>query len=68
MKLMGRITCAVAGGALLAVALTTPATADSLAAGGPVGALLQPVLEVLNAVNDTSTLGALLPGGIITAR
>ncbi|MFI9593946.1 hypothetical protein [Nonomuraea sp. NPDC052265] len=68
MKLMGRIACTLAGGALLTVAVTTPASADSLAAGGPVGALVQPVLDVLNMINDTSTLGALLPGGIIAAR
>ncbi|MEU5868091.1 MULTISPECIES: hypothetical protein [unclassified Nonomuraea] len=68
MKLMGRIACTLAGGALLTTALTTPASADSLAAGGPVGALVQPLLDMLNLVNDTTTLGVLLPNGIIAAR
>ncbi|GGS98384.1 hypothetical protein ACFFV7_21045 [Nonomuraea spiralis] len=68
MKLMGRIACALAGGALLTTVLTTPASADSIAAGGPVGALVQPVLDMLNLVNDTTTLGALLPSGIIAVR
>ncbi|MFI6920208.1 hypothetical protein ACIBIZ_09650 [Nonomuraea spiralis] len=68
MKLMGRIACTLAGGALLTTVLTTPASADSIAAGGPVGAVVQPVLDMLNILNDTTTLGALLPSGIIAVR
>lgn len=65
MKLIGRTTSILVGGALLTAALAAPAAADSLAAGGPVGMLLQPVLDVLNVLNGATTLTTLLPSGIV---
>ncbi|MFC4120465.1 hypothetical protein [Nonomuraea zeae] len=65
MKLIGRTAGVLAGGALLIAALTTPAAADTLAAGGPVGALLQPVFDVLNMLNNATSLTTLLPSGAL---